>query len=123
MGCEAKRLGFPKRVHSRTCRLRIEAGLRADNPETPALVRRDERHIKWAEADAQMAEPNADDASPRRGGRDTDNEAEVEFDEDQASEFATPVLDDSDEDMSTGEQLPATAERGAHRAAARARSR
>ena len=98
-------------MHSRTCRLRIEAGLRADNPETPALVRRDERHIKWAEADAQMVEPNADDAGPRRGGRDTDNEAEVEFDEDQASEFATPVLDDSDEDMSTGEQLPAPAER------------
>ena len=45
-------------------------------------------------------------------GRDTDNEAKVEFDEDQASEFATPVLDDSDEDMSTGEQQPAPAERG-----------
>ena len=37
MGCEAKRLGIPKRLHSRTCRLRIEAGLRADNPETHAL--------------------------------------------------------------------------------------
>ena len=42
MGCNAKRQGIPKRVHSRTCRLRIEAGRRADNPETLALVPRDE---------------------------------------------------------------------------------
>ena len=47
---------------------------------TPPRWCGDERHIKWAEADAQMAEPNANDASPRRWGRDTDNEAEVEFD-------------------------------------------
>ena len=77
--CEAKRLGIPKRVHSRTCQLRIEAALRADNPEIPALVRRDERHVKWAEADAQMGGPEAPDAGPRRGGRDI----EVEIDEDQ----------------------------------------
>ena len=83
--------------------LGCEAGLRADNPETPALVWRDERHIKCAEADAQKAGPEARDASPRRGGRDT----EVEIDEDQASEFATPVLDDSDDDISIDEQSPA----------------
>ena len=88
--------------------LGCEAGLRADNPETPALVWRDERHIKCAEADAQKAGPEARDASPRRGGRDT----EVEIDEDQASEFATPVLDDSDDDISIDEQSPAPAERG-----------
>ena len=86
--------------------MRIEAGLRADKPETPALVRRDERHVKWAEADAQMAGP---EAGPRRGGRDT---TEVEFDEDQESEFATLVIDKSDDDMSIEEQSPVPAERG-----------
>ena len=43
-----------------------------------------------------MAGHEAHDAGPRRGGRDT--EVEIEIDEDQASEFATPVLDDPDND-------------------------
>ena len=55
-----------------------------------------------------MTKPEAPDAGPYRGGRDT----EVEIDEDQESEFAIPVLDDSDDDMSIEEQSPAPAERG-----------
>ena len=47
--------------------MRIDAALEADNPETPALVLRDERPVKWEEADAQMAGPEAPDAGPRRG--------------------------------------------------------
>ena len=65
-----------------------------------------------------MAGPEAHAAGPRRGGRDT--EVEIEIDEDQASEFATPVLDDPDNDMSIEEQSPAPAE-GVSCTAARAR--
>ena len=73
--------------------MRIETALRDENPETPALVKRDERHIRWAEAEAQTAEvgpspgiPVTAENGPRRGGDDLTD------DEDQVDHSATPVL-------------------------------
>ena len=104
--------------------MRIEAALRGENPETPALVHRDERHIRWAEAEAQTTNagpspgtPVAADSGPRRGGHDdlvmTDDEDQFEFD--------IPVLDESDDDMSIEEQQPAAPAATGNRPAARQR--
>ena len=64
LGLQCETQGFPKRVHSSACRMRIETALRAENPETFALVRRDERHVKWAEAEAQTAEIGMSSGTP-----------------------------------------------------------
>ena len=100
LGCNAKQQGTPKRMHSRTCRMRIEASLRAENPQTPALARRDERHVRWAEAEAQTAET---DSGLRRGGHDDDEMPELleehEQTDDEAQDpfdFNTPVYSDDD---------------------------
>ena len=85
---------------------------------------RDERHVRWAEAEAQTADagpspgiPVAADSGPRRGGHDdlvmTDDEDQFEFD--------IPVLDESDDDMSIEEQQPAAPAATENRPAARQR--
>ena len=84
--------------------MRIEAALRAENPEAPALVRRDERHVRWAEAEAQTADAGpspgilvAADSGPRRGGHDdmvvTDDEDQIPEEQTEEFEFDSPILD------------------------------
>ena len=91
--------------------MRIEAALRAENPEAPAPGKRDERHVRWAEAEAQTAGagpspgiPVAADSGPRRGGHDgiviTDDEDQIRGLDSDAEEFDIPIPDDSDDDMS-----------------------
>ena len=116
-----------KRPHSKQCRERVEAAIEEKDPDAPTLQRRDERHIRWAEAEeAASRDANPGDmaaaqrpwpgtparselrpASPRRGGHaggDEDMAAEklqalVEERDDDIDAHATPVADsDSDND-------------------------
>ena len=48
-GCEAKRHGAARRMHNRTCRMRMESEIKKKRPEDPWLQRRDDRHVAWAE--------------------------------------------------------------------------
>ena len=50
IGCDAKRFNLPKRPHSKQCRERVEAAIKEKDPDAPKLQRRDNRHIRWAEA-------------------------------------------------------------------------
>ena len=92
--------------------MRIEAATRIETLQTPALVKRDERHVRWAEAEAQTAEvgpspgtPVTAASGPRRGGHD---DIVMTDDEDQIDRSTTPVLE-SDHDMSIKEQPAAPA--------------
>ena len=44
-GCEAKRHGAVRRMHNRTCRMRMESEIKKKRPEDPWLQRRDDRHV------------------------------------------------------------------------------
>ena len=94
--------------------MRIETALRAEHPKTPALVRRDERHVKWTEAEAPTAEvgpspgtPGAAEDGPRLGGHD---DSVMTDDEDQIDHSATPVLEsDEDDDVMSVKEQPVSA--------------
>ena len=60
-GCDAKRHGTPKRMHTNPCRTRIASDIRAKRPEAPEMMRRDERHVHWAEQVQQAEREAADD--------------------------------------------------------------
>ena len=66
-GCDAKRHGSSKRMHTNVCRARIESDIKTKNPEAPEMMRRDERHVNWAEKVHQADRKAANvQATPRQ---------------------------------------------------------
>ena len=116
LGCKAKLLDMAKRPHSKACRERIETAIRTEYPEAPTLVKRDERHVKWAEsvhaAEARASAATATAAatptvpqpavsvdSPRRGGPEHGaHAAQAEHDAQDDEESRCPPSDSDFED-------------------------
>ena len=110
LGCDAKRHGKGKRAHSQQCRTRIEAGIKAKDPDDPVLQRREDRHVAWSEEVARAAGPKGD---PEREEAPQVPEANVEpsraaeqpVEDSEADEDEIPSLvDESDSEMDVDQQ-------------------